>query len=214
VYDPVAPGFSTDAGAWRWAISPWRISHERIAVRARSCMGGLLLSFWFGSGCNDHVLMLGAYPEPGESGGDRGRTNTVTTYSSSSGGNPNVSGSGGTGGANVSGGTNASSSDSLGGASGTGGTLGCTSSTLCLTPCYTWDSSDCGSDEFCDFLDRSCGKAAGTTPSVGRCLSRPKATDCPVACDPICACDGTIYCTECHAHVAGSDGTPSAVCGS
>lgn len=92
---------------------------------------------------------------------------------------------------------------------GASGAAGCDGGTECLMPCHRWDSSDCGADEFCDFLSRDCGSA-----SIGRCLKRPEPTVCPPECNPICGCDGKSYCTECHAHLSGYDGNPAITCGS
>ncbi|MEZ4229176.1 MAG: hypothetical protein R3B89_08435 [Polyangiaceae bacterium] len=66
--------------------------------------------------------------------------------------------------------------------------------------CGAWLGAGCAPDEFCDFAEVDCGAS-----KPGKCLVRPDIGACPTSCNPICACDGTEYCTECHAHVAGYD---------
>jgi hypothetical protein len=48
-------------------------------------------------------------------------------------------------------------------------------------------------------MDNSCGAADGT----GTCQPRPQA--CPDLYDPVCACNGQVYPSECDANMAGFD---------
>jgi hypothetical protein len=71
--------------------------------------------------------------------------------------------------------------------------------------CGSWLGVACADSEFCDYPDLSCG-----SEKVGNCLVRP--TNCPVACDPTCACDSLEYCNECFAHIAGVDRSDNLLC--
>lgn len=60
----------------------------------------------------------------------------------------------------------------------------------------------CGADEYCDY-DESTGTTCGTGDGSGVCRTRPQI--CTQVVIPVCACDGTTYSNQCHAHRAGVD---------
>jgi hypothetical protein len=91
---------------------------------------------------------------------------------------------GGTGGGSTTT-TNAGGSTSSGGAGGAG-------------TCGGFAGEACGPDEFCDFVEDSCGAA----DRVGVCTPKPMA--CDRIYDPVCGCDGQVHDNGC---IANSDGT-------
>lgn len=64
--------------------------------------------------------------------------------------------------------------------------------------CGGFANVQCAPDEFCNFLDDSCGGTDGT----GTCMKRPN-----VCSDgqPVCGCDGKTYDDQCVAQMAGVD---------
>ncbi len=68
-------------------------------------------------------------------------------------------------------------------------------------------NEECGPFEYCAFAPLECGPSR----EPGRCEPRPDfcEDDCPGA----CGCDGTIYCSECHARRAGVNVTGDERCG-
>jgi hypothetical protein len=74
--------------------------------------------------------------------------------------------------------------------------------------CGSWLGDICPSEQFCDFASIQCGKNGET----GVCLVKPSLDVCPVACNPICGCDGKQYCNECFANHDGIDVDPNGSC--
>lgn len=68
----------------------------------------------------------------------------------------------------------------------------------------------CASTEYCDYADNGCGIGDLT----GACKQRPDL--CPISATivatPTCACDGTIYSSECDANRAGVDVNAHGTC--
>jgi hypothetical protein len=73
--------------------------------------------------------------------------------------------------------------------------------------CGGFANFKCLENEYCDFADNNCGVADGP----GRCRRRPDA--CPLSAggpaalvaEPVCACDGRVYSSECIASASGQD---------
>jgi hypothetical protein len=93
----------------------------------------------------------------------------------------------------------------LAGSSGTSGQAGGSTETLCGSP---GAQAPCEAGSFCDHEDKACGRQA----AGGTCKPRPALEVCPAACNPICACDGVVYCNECYANNAGTDADPDGSC--
>lgn len=97
-----------------------------------------------------------------------------------------------------------------GGNAGVSGTSGQNGSAgqgeeLCGAP---GSQAPCEVDAFCDHEDKACGRVdAGSA-----CKPRPSLSVCPTECNPICACDGVVYCNECYANNAGTDADPDGSC--
>jgi hypothetical protein len=123
----------------------------------------------------------------GSGGGSGGAGGSAGT-----GGVGGVGGSGGTSGTGGTGGTGG-----VGGIGGSGGGTGGSGGSG--QTCGGLGDQMCGSAEFCNWMDNSCGAADGT----GTCQGRPGA--CPTVYDPVCACNGQVYPSECDANAAGFD---------
>src|ERR1044072_1314387 len=63
---------------------------------------------------------------------------------------------------------------------------------------------ECKSNEYCDYVDNSCGIADGP----GTCKRRPDA--CPLVIGPVCGCDGKVHSSDC---ISFSDGVDVAANG-
>ena len=63
-------------------------------------------------------------------------------------------------------------------------------------------------DQWCDY--GSIGAACGQADGSGVCKPRP--SECNKDCPGVCGCDGTHYCNECLANMAGQDINASATC--
>lgn len=107
------------------------------------------------------------------------------------------------GGGGASGGAGASGGVGTAGGAGSGG--GAAGGGLCGQPGAL---IACGAQDFCDHTDKACGR----TVVDGRCLPRPALPVCPAECNPVCACDGKVYCNECVANNAGVDADPKGTC--
>jgi hypothetical protein len=65
--------------------------------------------------------------------------------------------------------------------------------------CGGFPGTPCGTGEYCDYPDDSCGAADGT----GICLPMPQG--CPGVYSPVCGCDGMVHGNDCEAAGAGTD---------
>ncbi len=79
--------------------------------------------------------------------------------------------------------------------------------------CGGASGQNCGSGEYCDYPNNSCGANQAT----GQCQTQPRR--CSPRSNPVCGCDGTTYDNACKAHAAGVDiayrgrCNPSSQCG-
>ena len=105
-------------------------------------------------------------------------------------------GGGATGGGVAGGGAGGGSGGGVagGGAGGGGGMVADAGS-----ECGGFAGFTCSTSDVCIWMDKSCGAADGT----GICQPRPQG--CPDIYDPVCACDGMVYSSECDAQAAGAD---------
>jgi len=67
------------------------------------------------------------------------------------------------------------------------------------SPSCSQSGNTCGSDEFCNYPQNSCGESGQT----GQCQSTPNG--CPGYYSPICGCDDVTYGNPCMAHASGVD---------
>lgn len=67
-------------------------------------------------------------------------------------------------------------------------------------PCGGFGGGQCAADEFCDFVQNTCG----FSDESGTCKKRPVG-GCPELFDPVCGCDGTIHSSICDAQTQGVD---------
>jgi hypothetical protein len=101
-----------------------------------------------------------------------------------------------------------------GGGAGDGGAGAASSSTTASgggggagpMACGGFSGETCGTMDYCDWADDSCGADDGQ----GQCAPRPDA--CPEDCPGVCGCDGQFYCNTCIAASAGVDVSANASC--
>ncbi len=78
--------------------------------------------------------------------------------------------------------------------------------------CGWFTFTQCGDDEWCDFVDDHCGAVDGMPGVWALGVCRPRPGPCVKNYQPVCGCDGFGYANRCYAEAGGVDTQAGTVC--